>query len=154
MAWWIEFVFPIQVSSCCVYEKRAKKNQKKMWRHLCTFDCIISKKIVCLCMLFLCNRAGTRIAILTHPYLVLRWLFRLYIYKLKYINLIFLHFCAICCVHYCFVWSCHNMVFWGESNVTPAICVVTARQSVDILLYITFSRRKIKLKNNSAGTEL
>lgn len=62
-----------------------------MWQHLCTSDCIISKKIVCLCMLFLCNRAGTRIAILTHPYLVLRWLFRLYINKFKYINLIFLH---------------------------------------------------------------
>ena len=64
---------------------------RKTRKHLCIFDCIISKKIVCLCMLLSYIMTGARTAIFIHPYLSLRWWFRILYIQFKYINFIFIH---------------------------------------------------------------
>lgn len=116
MAWWLAFVFQIQVNSCCVFSEKKKKKKWKMTNVnsiFCIFDCIIKQKdCVFMYVVAIEDRHCLELLSFTHPYLHLRWSVQdsfLYIYEsiFKYIDFIFHPSCAICCVELSFIVSNH-----------------------------------------------
>lgn len=124
MAWWLAFVFQIEVISCCVFSDKKKMGGKKWGKtikrelDLCIFDCTIKQKdCVFMYVVAIKDRHCLELLSFPHPYLHWRWsvqtvfLYK-YIYKsiFKYINFIFHPSCAICCVELSFIVSksCHK----------------------------------------------
>lgn len=118
MAWWIAFVFQIQVISCCVFQKKMKKkwgkNAETWTRSLYIWLYHKAKRLcvyVCCCYW---GQALSRTAIfytslLTFKVVSSGLFFLIYIYEsiFKYINFIFHPSCAICCVELSFIVSNH-----------------------------------------------
>lgn len=110
MAWWIAFVFQIQVISCRVFQKKMKKWGKTWTQPLYIWLYYKAKR---LCVYVRCcyqGQALSRTAIFYTSLLTFKVVssglsfFNIYIYEsiFKYINFIFHPSCAICCVELSF----------------------------------------------------
>lgn len=116
MAWWIAFVFQIQVISCCVFQKKMKKWGKTDETWTRSLYIWLYHKAKRLCVYVRCcyrRQALSRTAIFYTSLLTFKvvssGLFFLYIYEsiFKYIDFIFHPSCAICCVELSFIVSNH-----------------------------------------------
>lgn len=116
MAWWIAFVFQIQVTSCCVFQKKREKKWKNNEPWTQSLYIWLYHKAKRLCVYVRCcyqGQALSRTAIFYTSLLTFKMvssrLFFIYIYKsiFKYIDFIFHPSCAICCVELSFIVSNH-----------------------------------------------